>query len=116
MFSIHQRKTPQRQNGASQPGLVTALALSLSMGACTGTIGGAANEPGGSSNGGVTGGGNGGSGPGPSVPPPPPSNAPITGVIASAPGPSSRFVRLSHQQWENTVTDLLKLTTPSGFS
>jgi hypothetical protein len=39
-----------------------------------------------------------------------------SGPILSAPGPSSRFFRLTHQQWENTVRDLLRLTTPAGLS
>jgi hypothetical protein len=38
------------------------------------------------------------------------------GPIVSAPGPSSRLSRLNHQQWENTVRDLLRLTTPAGLS
>jgi hypothetical protein len=41
---------------------------------------------------------------------------PVTGPIASAPGLSSRFSRLNHAQWENTVRDLLRLPTPSGLS
>jgi hypothetical protein len=52
----------------------------------------------------------------PVVPPPPAENAPITGNFASAPGISSRFVRLSHRQWENTVADLFRGTTPTGLS
>jgi hypothetical protein len=38
------------------------------------------------------------------------------GPILSAPGPSSRLSRLNHQQWENTVRDLLRLTTPANLS
>jgi hypothetical protein len=36
--------------------------------------------------------------------------------IESAPAPSSRMVRLTNQQWENTVTDLLRLAAPLGLS
>jgi Protein of unknown function (DUF1587) len=38
------------------------------------------------------------------------------GPIASAPGVSTRFARLNHQQWENTVRDLLRLPTTAGLS
>jgi hypothetical protein len=48
--------------------------------------------------------------------PPQPDSAPVTGPIASSPGPSSRFLRLSHAQWENTVRDLFRLQTPLGLS
>jgi hypothetical protein len=39
-----------------------------------------------------------------------------SGPIASVPGPSTRFARLTHQQWENTVRDLLRLSAPAGLS
>lgn len=65
---------------------------------------------------GGAGGSSGGGGVVPPPPPPPPADAPVTGPLASVPGPSSRFVRLSHRQWENTVRDLLRLTAPSGLS
>ena len=94
--------------------------LLLLGGACTGAIGGASGGPGtdpGQPPGGMTvnppgGGGSGGV----YIPPPPAENAPTTGNFASAPGPSSRFVRLSHRQWENTVVDLFKGTAPAGMS
>jgi hypothetical protein len=38
------------------------------------------------------------------------------GIIASNPGPSSRLVRLSHTQWENTVRDLFRLPERTGLS
>ena len=38
------------------------------------------------------------------------------GRSPAAPAASSRFVRLNHRQWENTVRDLLKLQQPSGLS
>ena len=82
-------------------GLAVTLVL---VAACNGSIlGGSAGDPGG------TGGNN-------IVPPPLPDGAPTTGPIASAPGPSSRFLRLSHAQWENTVRDLFRLPDPSGLS
>ncbi len=46
----------------------------------------------------------------------PPLEIPSTGLIESAPGPSTRFSRLSHRQWENTVRDLLKLTALPGLT
>ena len=49
----------------------------------------------------------------PGTPGGPPS---ASGPIASAPGASSRFSRLNHQQWENTVRDLLRLPAPAGLS
>jgi hypothetical protein len=49
----------------------------------------------------------------PFVPPPRPPDDPITGPIASAPGPSSRLQRLSHKQWANTVGDLFHLEAPA---
>jgi hypothetical protein len=39
-----------------------------------------------------------------------------TGPIISTPTDSSRFARLSHKQWENTVRDLLRLTASPGIS
>jgi hypothetical protein len=50
------------------------------------------------------------------IPPDQPADAPVAGAFASAPGPSSRFVRLSHLQWENTVSDLFRATTRVGIS
>src|SRR6188474_1627760 len=51
-----------------------------------------------------------GSGPGSSGVRPQPGT--FTGPIVSEPGPASRFVRLSHRQWENTVRDALRLAEP----
>jgi hypothetical protein len=45
-----------------------------------------------------------------------PDTAPTTGPIASRAGQSSRFLRLNHRQWENTVRDLLGLAQASGLS
>ena len=105
-------------------GMVTAVVGLLS--ACTGNIGSGGN-PGGDRPGVGQSGENGSMGGRPNgggssnggevvVPPPPPENAPVTGPFASAPAPSSRLVRLSHQQWENTVTDLFGMDEPSGLS
>jgi hypothetical protein len=55
-----------------------------------------------------------GEGPG-ATPGRPPGAAPPSAIV-SQPGASSRFVRLTHQQWENTVRDLLGLPAPSGLS
>jgi hypothetical protein len=50
-------------------------------------------------------------------PPDEPSAAAVTTTPAgAAPAPASRFARLTHTQWENTVQDLLKLEGPSGLS
>jgi hypothetical protein len=38
------------------------------------------------------------------------------GIIPSSPGPSSRFLRLNHLQWENTVRDLFRLPQITGLS
>jgi hypothetical protein len=38
------------------------------------------------------------------------------GPIVSDPGVSSRFPRLSHAQWESSVRDALRLSTPLGLS
>lgn len=47
-------------------------------------------------------------------------SAPSTGADAppyvGEPGISSRFVRLNHRQWENTVRDVLRLSEPTGLS
>jgi hypothetical protein len=43
-------------------------------------------------------------------------DGPFEGPILSFPGESSRFIRLNHQEWENTVQDLLALDKPSGLS
>jgi hypothetical protein len=40
----------------------------------------------------------------------------VDGPISSAPSESSRFVRLNHRQWENTVRDLLRLPEALGLS
>jgi hypothetical protein len=45
-----------------------------------------------------------------------PMEVPVTGPITSAPNASSRFSRLNHAQWENTVRDLFHLPAPSGLS
>src|SRR5262245_41327634 len=88
---------------------------------CSGQIGdpdgvaGKANPTGGSGSGTMTGGnpptttgggtGTGGSGGGGNV-----------GPLVSQPGVTSRFVRLNHQQWENSVRDVLKLPAVLGLS
>src|SRR5687767_10359127 len=49
--------------------------------------------------------------------PPPGIDSPtFLGPIVSAPAPTSRFVRLSHRQWENTVRDALYLPEALGLS
>jgi hypothetical protein len=79
------------------------LSAGVLLGGCTGSVsgsgGGEPNTPG-----------------NPVVPGPQGENAPTTGAFPSAPGPSSRFVRLSHRQWENTINDLFRGGAPSGLS
>ncbi|MCH9686614.1 MAG: DUF1587 domain-containing protein, partial [Deltaproteobacteria bacterium] len=38
------------------------------------------------------------------------------GPAEELPAPTTRFFRLTHVQWENTVQDLLYLDAPTGFS
>jgi hypothetical protein len=88
---------------ARGPSALWAALLCGLTAACTGAIGGAP-DPGGEP-----------------TPPPPgagrlPDTAPTSGPIASLPGPSSRFLRLSHKQWENTMRDLLRLPQAPGLS
>jgi hypothetical protein len=106
-----------------------ALALSLSCtgkidGGAVGTTGGPGNpatgSPGAPGSSGSTGtpGGAGTSGGAAGVPgtSEKPVDVPVTGPIVSAPGASTRFARLNHAQWENTVRDLLRLPAASGLS
>jgi hypothetical protein len=86
---------------ASSPPVLVALVLSL--GACVGHFDGDREGPTAT----------GGKGPPVVVPPPGKDDDPITGPIASAPGPSSRLVRLNHKQWANTVGDLFRLGAPA---
>ncbi|HXU83960.1 MAG TPA: DUF1592 domain-containing protein [Polyangia bacterium] len=79
------------------------VALVLSLGACVGHFDGDREGPTAT----------GGKGPPVVVPPPGKDDDPITGPIASAPGPSSRLVRLNHKQWANTVGDLFRLGAPA---
>ena len=48
--------------------------------------------------------------------PPPGPNGPITSGLKDALVDSTRFPRLTHLQWENTVRDLLKLSAVTGKS
>ncbi len=106
----------------SRPGALRMALLALPMAVgCTGSIGpfqggdGKGTPP-----------SEGSTPPGVYTPPPPPphtepakplpDDAPTSGFIASVAGPSSRFLRLSHAQWENTVRDLLKLPAEPGLS
>lgn len=75
----------------------------------TGTGGGVATgggATGGASTGGGTTGGVTTGGPGPG----------FMGPVVTKPSATSRFVRLNHEQWENTVRDVLKLAAPLGLS
>src|SRR3954470_10221419 len=94
-------KAMARLDRTSSPTLRVAVAVAVAQLAvgCTGQIGGRADDPSAPSP--------------PGAPPPVPADAPVTGPIASTPGPSSRLVRLSHRQWANTVGDLLRLGAPA---
>lgn len=83
------------------------LALGCSGAVSGGPMSGAGNNP--PNNNGGGGSGNGGSGS--SLPPDDPK-----GPIASNPAPGTRLARLTNQQWENTVQDLLRLPAPLGLS
>ncbi len=101
---------------------VVPIVLAIS---CTGEIGGtggSGNGGPGTTGGGPTGGGPTGGGPtggGPTGGGPtgggPTGGGPM-GPLVSMPGVTSRFVRMNHQQWENSVRDLLRLTAPLGLS
>jgi hypothetical protein len=121
---------PGRQRQKLRPrklglGAASIIVLSSSLLGCTGTVVDATGlvpppgNVGDPASGGSTGGPPGAGGSGgilPPPPPPPPPGAPVTGPLASVPGPSSRFVRLSHRQWENTTRALLRLPADSGLS
>lgn len=87
-------------------------AVALLLAACQGEIVG-------------QGSGNGGPGPGPGVGPgttPPQMDLPrppvgtFAGPIVSTPSSATRFVRLNHKQYENSVRDALKAPQPLGLS
>jgi hypothetical protein len=114
MGTIDGSSTARRR---SWTGALTGSLPLLFMVACTGSVG-----PGG---GGASPGGPGGIDPMtglPTTPPmtgtpnPLPNDAPTVGPIASRAGASSRFVRLNHRQWENTIRDLLGLPAGPGLS
>ena len=125
----------QQEQGAQRGRWLTTCAVALLVTAgCTGAIEGVGGTGGpGPSGPGQPGPGPGGNGYNPSNPPPggmvvdpgtgpvvippvPAADAPITGNFASAPGISSRFQRLSHRQWENTIADLFKGAAPVNLS
>jgi len=62
------------------------------------------------------GGANVGSGGAPAMSVPRPPAGTFAGPIVSSPAPSSRFLRLNHAQWENSVRDALKLSASLGLS
>ena len=81
---------------------LTGLSVCLALTACTGVIGDATT-------------GSGGPGVGPATNP---GDIPFStsGPITSVPADSTRLPRLTHQQWENTVRDLLRLPAIPGLS
>ena len=101
------------------------IAVVIALTGCVGDVGapgstGSGPPPGGSPSlpgpggPGVTppGGGNGPSGPGMPIPPPPSAaERPPAAAVAT-----TRFARLSHRQWENTVRDLLRLPELPGLA
>ena len=91
------------------------LAMPLLLAAaCTGVIAG--EESGAGSTGGMTpGDGVGASGGGTNIPKPA-DTSPFSGPIVSVPATSTRFVRLNHLQYENTVRDVLRLSQPLGLA
>ena len=94
------RGTSTGSGGATTGGTTTGGTTTGGSGATTGgTTTGGTGATGGS--GGSTGGAGGSTG---------------TGPIVSRPAPTSRFIRLNHQQWENSVRDVLKLPAALGLS
>jgi hypothetical protein len=90
----------ERANGraGARPGAGVAVTLLLSLASCVGVIGDGDDSP-----------GNGGpSGTGPCSVGCTESGLPIA--------PGSRFPRMSHAQWEQTVVDLFRLEAPTGLS
>ena len=88
------------------------LVLGLASAGCTGTAGSETGDNGGSSAGGdgnVGGSGSGARG-GAGSP-----NGGASGAVETV-GPSSRYARLSHKQWENSTRDLLGLAKKPGLS
>ncbi len=83
--------------------------LPLVLAACTGMVDGQSERAAATS-------GSGSSGSGPSSSTPRPEPGSFAGPIVSEPAPASRFVRLNHAQWENTVQGLLHLAEPLGLS
>jgi hypothetical protein len=47
---------------------------------------------------------------------PRPAVGTFAGPIVTTPSTTTRFMRLNHRQWENTVRDVLKLSTPTNLS
>ena len=95
---------------------LSALVLGL-VASCNGAIGDANGNPGSGAATGTGSGGNGLSGGGGA------SGSAGTGGVPAAPGLTldgapifSRYVRLTHEQWENTVRDLLQLPAVPGLS
>jgi hypothetical protein len=95
--------------GSSSTGTTTGGSGATTGGGAT-TSGGATTGGGTTTGGGGTGGtGGGAGGAGGSAGTP-------MGPINSRPAPTSRFIRLNHQQWENSVRDVLRLPAPLGLS
>ena len=86
-MDTHRWSPLARGPSAAARALCGTLLLGLTAAGCTGAIGGAATDPGDPSRG-----------------------------NPSLPGASSRFARLSHKQWENTMRDLLGLPATPGLS
>ncbi len=85
-------------------------ALSLMLAGCQGQLQGenpgpAQTNPGGAGTGNVS---------QPDLPRP--ASGTFAGPIVSSPAKTTRFSRLTHKQWENTVRDVLKLTAVTGLS
>jgi hypothetical protein len=88
------------------------LAVStLLLASCTAIIGGEGTEGG---SGATPGGGS--STPGGGGVETPADISPFYGPIVTTPSSSTRFVRLNHVQYENTVRDVLRLSAPLGLS
>lgn len=116
--------SPILQRASSVAGVLSRWArcapLALLLAACQGEVIGSpgsgpptgATPPPGSE--GNSGDGGGMAPPQPDLPRPPVGS--FAGPIVSSPTQSSRFLRLNHLQWENSVRDALKLAQPLGLS
>ena len=103
--------TSQILRRVSKSGGVAVLLLVGCQGQLTGPDG---SEPAGTAGSGPSASAGTGSVPMPDLPRP--AVGTFAGPIVTTPAATTRFMRLNHHQWENTVRDVLKLSAPTGLS